>query len=287
MQAAIAGCQAKLSRWRSELPSLLDFGKAHQDHEFVRERLILGLSYFSVLVLATRPGHCPTEDRIPSESEESKKRDHAIGVACVHAASDSLNMIPDSPNTAALYSVGPWWYFLHLLTQALSVLIIELSYRAKHGPQEAAGILARTKKGICWLWAMAEHSAAAEGAWTNLDDLLRQVAPMVGADVSDMPRLDRRAIAPFAGDFMPSFPAQAYQQHGVGGGHAGPLMYHQPEMGMPGRFGPEPAQSHSSMFLGPGQASLYTQDVSDLNLMYPPAGGMDDLDPIRPGAPGY
>lgn len=96
-------------------------------------------------------------------------------------------MLPDAPDAVGLYRVSPWWCLVHHLVQATTVLMLELSFRADHMPNEADDILEAAKKGILWLRSMSEDNVAARRAWRLCEGLLRKVAPKIGRDAENLP----------------------------------------------------------------------------------------------------
>ncbi|KAI9778270.1 MAG: hypothetical protein M1839_008294 [Geoglossum umbratile] len=187
-QALIGDLNTKLSKWKSELPGLYDFGRNQRDQTFLRPRVCLGFLYNSTKTIINRPCLCRTERQIPNESDRSKQFSRLAANACVDAARSSLSFIPNEPNAVGLYSISPWWCVLHHIVQAGTILVIELTFRAEHAPQDAEGILNDAKKAVNWLHAMSANSFAAQRSWTSLNRLLRLAAPRVGGSTEDMPR---------------------------------------------------------------------------------------------------
>ena len=191
-QRFIEACSAKLDRWLDELPRTLSFRHRQLNGPLARERMTLGMLFWSTRIVLARPWLCKLEGQIPDESATSKLLNRRTAAACVHAASEMLRLLPDEPDAAALYAAGPWWSVLHHLSQAASVIMLELAFTASHVPHEAQQIFVEARKAVAWLRAMAEESVAADRAWHLLDRLLRHVAPRVGGDTSDMPRVSSR-----------------------------------------------------------------------------------------------
>lgn len=195
VQATIAKLELKLGSWRQALPPVFDFAKKQRDQLFIRQRISLGFSYYSTLMIITRPCLCKIHKKIPSESGRSKDFNRSAAVKCVYAAKDMLGMLPNEPNSVGLYKVTPWWCIVHHLVQATSILMLELSFRADHLPQEVDDVLNSAKKAVYWLRSMAEDDLAAYRAWRLCDNMLRRVAPIVGRRVDDLP--SNAPIPPF------------------------------------------------------------------------------------------
>jgi hypothetical protein len=53
-----------------------------------------------------------------------------MGNSCIEAAKTVVDFLPDEPNARLIYDQGPWWCIVHHLMQAVSVLLLALSYPA-------------------------------------------------------------------------------------------------------------------------------------------------------------
>ena len=199
IQSIIADLDRRLERWKLGLPALFDFAKRQRDQHFIRQRMSLGFCYFSAKIITNRPCLCRVDRRIPNESNKSKAFCRNAAATCVQAAKSMLDLIPDEPNPVGLYKVTPWWCLTHHLTQAASVLLLELFFQSGHMPNEAQDVLDSAKKAVHWLNKMARGSLAAQRAWRQCDELLRKVAPRIGMHADDMPTEAPR----FSGSFMP------------------------------------------------------------------------------------
>ena len=188
VQRTILSLDQSLEEWRAKLPSLFDFTKKQRDQHFICERMSLGLSYYATKIIINRPCLCRIDRQIPNESDHCRDLNHSIATACVHAAKGMLDLFPEQPNPVGLYKVSPWWSLLHRLMQAVTVLMLELSFRANHMPYDAEEILSSAKKAAQWLHKMSEDNVAARRAWTLCSEMLRNVAPKVGSTANDLPR---------------------------------------------------------------------------------------------------
>jgi len=187
IQARIAKLDDRLERWRQGLPSIFDFTKKQRDQHFIRQRICLGFFYYNTRTIINRPCLCRVDRRIPQESGKAKEFNRTAAARCVHAARDLMNMLPNVPNAVGLYRVSPWWCLVHHIVQASTVLMLELSFRADHMPNEADDILEAAKKAVYWLRSMSDDNVAARRAWRLCDDLLHKVAPRIRRSADNMP----------------------------------------------------------------------------------------------------
>ena len=184
----ISRFNGQLELWRSNLPPAFSFtDDGEQGEGWLRQRLSLGISYYSATMLANRPCLCRADRRIPNESGMAKESAHLYATNCLHAALNLLKLIPTKiSNSAELYPVLPWSYFLHHLMQASTILLLELSFRARHAPEEVDEIFASAKRALGILRLMSQDDIATERAYALSDQMLRDVAPRIGRNVHDL-----------------------------------------------------------------------------------------------------
>lgn len=180
VQAVISDLDISLEKWRQDLPAAFDFTKRTRDQIWVRPRMSLGFFYYSTKAIINRPCLCRIDRKIPNESGKAKNFNRDSAAKCVHAASEMLDSLPDEPNPVGLYAVCPWWCLVHHLVQAAAALMLELSFRADHMPDEVEDVFGSAKKAVLWLRSMSDEDMAASRAWHMCDDMLRKVAPKVG-----------------------------------------------------------------------------------------------------------
>lgn len=184
-QSLISEFQMKLVRWHSALPVVFDFTRNQRDQSFLRQRMCLGFSYYSTMMIITRPCLCKIDEKIPNETKRAKEIDRASAASCVFAAKSLVDMLPDVPNPVGMYQVSPWWNMVHHLMQAVTVLMIEMSFRACHCPDETDEILKAAQKAVAWLQSMSTDDLAAARAWRLSSDVLQKVAPKIGRQMDD------------------------------------------------------------------------------------------------------
>ena len=214
VQRTIASLDQSLEKWRAKLPSLFDFSKKQRDQQFIRERMSLGFFYYGTKIIITRPCLCRIDRQIPNESDHCKEFNNSTAAACVYAAKNMLELLPEQPNPIGLYKVSPWWSLLHHLMQAATVLMLELSFRVDHMPFEAEDILNSAKKIVQWLYKMAADNIAARRAWNLCSDMLRKLAPKVGRTADDLPRDPPRLERHSGSDPQNSYASVAVQDGG-------------------------------------------------------------------------
>ncbi|KAB2104517.1 hypothetical protein AG0111_0g7619 [Alternaria gaisen] len=151
-----------------------------------RERFLLRIYYWSTKVLITRPCLCRIERRIATESSKSMNFNTDTAEICVEAARQMAMLLPEQPDTGFIYSQGPWWDVVHLIMQALAVLLLEMAYEGKHLKGEKADILACIKKMIRWLRVMKASDPVAARAHDVVYKILNTCAPALREQVKEL-----------------------------------------------------------------------------------------------------
>lgn len=229
IQSNIAFLNINLEDWRQTLPSVFDFTKKQRDRQFVRQRMNLGFFYYSALTIINRPCLCRIDRKIPDESDKAKDFNRETAASCVNAARGMLDLLPDEPNAVGLSRIAPWWCLVHYLMQAATVLMLELSFRADHMPNEVEEIFDAAKKALAWLRSMAREDEAARRASVMCNDLLRQVAPKVGRDPNEVSQYQPDGVVGMDGVDPTESGAQTQDMQALHG-DPGPVQY-QPQYG--------------------------------------------------------
>lgn len=190
IQSTIATLNSKIEKWRAKLPNVFDFTKKQRDQQFVRQRMSLGFFYYSILTIINRPCLCRIDRKISDQSGKAKDFNRETAMKCVHAARDMLEMLPQKPNAVGLYTVTPWWCLVHYLMQAATVLMLELSFRSEHMPNEVEEIFDSAKKATDWLRSLSEEDEAARRAWFLCNEMLCKVAPKIGRSPAEPLKYD-------------------------------------------------------------------------------------------------
>ncbi|OAP59171.1 hypothetical protein AYL99_06469 [Fonsecaea erecta] len=187
VQAKVKDLDERLEHWYRKLPQAFAFRRNQRERGSYEFRLNLGFFYYSTKMTIHRPCLCRLDRKIPGQSSKSLEFNRNSAASCVEGAMDMLQLIPDKPNAVGLIRVGPWWNIVHWLVQATTVLMLEISFRVNHMPEEAEAILEACKKGIRWLHALAEDNVSARRAWALCFTLFKDSVKKIGRDVDDLP----------------------------------------------------------------------------------------------------
>lgn len=187
IQAVISDHDRRIAKWHSNLPSILDFKRKQRDQNYLHLRMCLGFLYYATRIIVHRPCLCRLDRKLPNQSAKSKGFNRASAASCIEAAREMLQMLPDEPNAVGLNRIGPWCCILHYLMQATVVLLLELSLRSYHMPEDAEDIFDATKKAVRWLYSLGEESYSARRAWALCNQMFREAAPKIGREVDNLP----------------------------------------------------------------------------------------------------
>lgn len=193
IQGMISELDNSVESWYRGLPSVFDFKRKHRVRDFYDFRISLGFFYYGTKITISRPCVCRLDRKMPGQSSKSSEFNRTQAAKCIESAQDMLALIPDVPNAVGLNSVGPWFSILHFLVQAASVLMLEMSFRAHHMPEEAENIFEASKKAVRWIYELAGENYAAKRAWALCNSLLRGSAAKIGREVTDLPDIPPHA----------------------------------------------------------------------------------------------
>ncbi|KAJ5982617.1 hypothetical protein N7451_012717 [Penicillium sp. IBT 35674x] len=127
---------------------------------------------------------------------------NATAKACVDAALALISVFPDTPDMEWLLTTTPWCSVLHLMMQAVTILLIQLSVgpvevMATHGTQSGQGedctaenpnvVLEASKKIIRWLHCLAEQDASARRAFKICNGFIHRICSVKGFNLHGLP----------------------------------------------------------------------------------------------------
>ncbi|KAL8822312.1 MAG: hypothetical protein Q9191_006951 [Dirinaria sp. TL-2023a] len=208
IQARVSNLNAQLSQWHMTLPAALNSTIPSKDPRVESFKVALAILSNSLRTIINRPSLCSRDRLVPHQSESSVNADHDNASLCVSSARAVLALLPTEPNPQSIRQSPVWWTLTYYIKRAVTVLMLEMSFRAKHMPSEAEEMLKDAKKGMNWLLSMASTSSAARISWDQLSRLLRLVAPRIGGSTDDIMTAPLEHQSP---NFMPSF--QPWPEH--------------------------------------------------------------------------
>lgn len=182
----IKSLMLEIDSWFMNLPVAYDFTSTQTSQCPISQRMGLAFLFYSTKIGITRPCLCRL-DQSSSEEDKTYEFCNKTAAECVEAACHMLTLFPDTPDAVLLYRMSPWWCTLHYLMQAVTVLLLELAFRAQHVPEKATMVSKAAKKALDWLSTLSKTNMASERAWKLCDGFLRRLAPHIGINVNDFP----------------------------------------------------------------------------------------------------
>jgi hypothetical protein len=177
-------------------------GAKEAESDYTRERITLAVYYYSARITLCRPcishSHSPTTSQKSSDSNSRASFRATMTYTCLRSSISLLSILPETPDTAWLISVTPWWSILHSLMQAITALLVSLATEsventAGNKPQVDKGaqvtktnVISQTSKALRWLHHLGFSSLAAARAFTLCESFVRRMDPSLGFDLGDL-----------------------------------------------------------------------------------------------------
>ncbi|KAJ5626373.1 hypothetical protein N7510_002682 [Penicillium lagena] len=191
----------KMDWWASSLHSSFNFQDSEPDQLRGNKssfKVSLALNYYSAQIVLNRP--CLNRPAFGKKSGTRLSRSRFSNVsalACLRASLAVMGLLPDQPSLTWYYETLQWWDFLHILTQATVILLLDISIGpVPTKPEEATVPVESTdkifngvKKGLSWLHCLGRTSEAAQRAFEFCNSCIRRMATTRGLDLRDIPSL--------------------------------------------------------------------------------------------------
>lgn len=189
IQSRIEDFDSRLFEWKNGVNPPLDnaVSPTNSDPETESCRMALHILFHSTRVVINRPCLCRNVERTQDSLDSSKKGLVSAATKCVESARAAVSLILYKPESTFLHEGTMWWMLLHHLKRALTVLLLELAFRAEHMPSSAGEILAEAKAAVNWLNHLGNSSSDARNTYSSMRRLLRLAAERIGGDTSDIP----------------------------------------------------------------------------------------------------
>ena len=183
VQRTIAHQNDQLDAWATNLPEGLNFFYKSNviAHPYRREQNTLDILYRSTKILITRPCLCRLDRRISNQTASSNDFNHRAALICVEAAKSIASLLPDAAasNLITLNQAGPWWQMVHVIMQALVVLLLEVVLESTYFPDDRQEVIPPLKKLLRWLRIMRVNNRMAVRAYSISLGLLKKLASKI------------------------------------------------------------------------------------------------------------
>ncbi|EAA65384.1 hypothetical protein AN0742.2 [Aspergillus nidulans FGSC A4] len=162
-----------------------------------RERTGLALAYYSSQVVLTRSCLTYPEVQFGTSAQTSRSRfGDDTAKSCVHFALALVSVLPDQPDMKWISKLTSWWFLLHSIMRALTVLLIQLSIgqvpvRSISGEREGIAregegsdaVRDAIKKILLWLHSMAKQDPSSKRAFHIGQRIFAAIARTNGLDL--------------------------------------------------------------------------------------------------------
>ena len=238
VQSRIDSFDNRLFEWKDGVNPPFDVASPSSDPETESCRVALRILFYSTRIIINRPCLCRIQERIEDQKRSSKWKNINSANKCVESARALLNLILHKPDSITLREGTLWWMLLHHLKRALTVLLLELTFRAEHMPSEADEIIVEAKAAISWLHHISNSSTDARRTYSHMSKLLKLAAQKVGGDASDI-------LTPLEEETAPTY---AGQQQSASADYRGAGQYQFAPSGQyAGQYSPEQWQYYGDL----------------------------------------
>ena len=182
IQTMISNYSQKLYAWRSSLMAPFNGSDPSLDPTVEGCRVALKILYNSTLATINRPSLCRFEPTLPKQSRSQSRTGHTSANKCIESAQCVIELILHKPESTLLRYGAMWWMLLHHMKRAVTVLLLELAFRAEHMPDETDEILTAARQAIDWLYRMSLSNPTTRQTWATLHNLCKEAAKRVNRD---------------------------------------------------------------------------------------------------------
>ncbi|KAJ5161356.1 hypothetical protein N7492_006748 [Penicillium capsulatum] len=199
----------KVAYWASTIHPSFGFqnGQVQQIPTRSSVQFSLALKYYSTLILLHRPCLNGPAFKSRSDSPDSGARlTDKLAFRCIRASLAVIALLPDQPCLDWVYEVPQWWDLLHILTQAIVILLLGISVdplpadRGNVAPLSDLPVenpvWASVEKGLFWLECMGETSEAARRAFHFIKSIIQRIVPSKVLRHEDTPQTIEKSQTP-------------------------------------------------------------------------------------------
>ncbi|KAJ5267885.1 hypothetical protein N7478_010693 [Penicillium angulare] len=213
VESRIAFYSKKVDCWISNLHPSFSFQDSQGNPQLRISspfQISLALNYYSARIVLNRP--CLNSHAIErSGSQPSRSRcANMTALNCLRASLAVMALLPDQPDLTWCYEVVQWWDLLHLLTQAIVILLLDISIGPVPTTSDERAVSVESQdlvwtsavKGLSWLHCLGRTSEAARRAFQFFDSCIRRIAPAKNLDLRSIPS----TLGSFQTSRDPNFP---------------------------------------------------------------------------------
>ncbi|KAJ5042566.1 fungal-specific transcription factor domain-containing protein [Bipolaris maydis] len=151
-----------------------------------REQFLLRIDYWSTKILITQPCLRSLGWRVENQSSTSADFDTNMADSCITAALELEKMFPVQLNTKFVYKDGPWWAIVHIIMQAITVLLLEMTYNMQGKREQRFPVIPSLQRLLGWLKAMQDSDPVASRAYDVVRQTLKSCSPLFRVQVDEL-----------------------------------------------------------------------------------------------------
>lgn len=179
VEAAISIFNNHADNWLLRLPMEFQITAASNlTQQFAQQRVGLARRYYATKMIILQP--CIRHLSQPSMASTPGVLCEGMAAICVQIAGQMIDLLPEIGDTNWLSGVAPWWFILHNVMQATTILLTELLTRTAPHTPEAANIATKLKRAIEWLHTMSARDQSSRRAWIVCTDILSRHGSIFG-----------------------------------------------------------------------------------------------------------
>jgi hypothetical protein len=114
MQIEIASLMTELNEWAMKALPQASGNTTVVEPAQQREQSLLYFYHQSVKICVTRSCLCRLDQHVREQNEESAEFNQRTADACIQAALDLTNRLPEPVNSRWFLKMTPWWSYIHL-----------------------------------------------------------------------------------------------------------------------------------------------------------------------------
>ena len=199
IESRISVYNKRLDHWVSRLNAAFHFQDNHGNLLSTVEspfQISLALSYYSTRIILNRPClNRPAFEKASGTRLPRSRFSNLSALACLQASLAIINLLPDQVSLKWSYELLQWWDFVHVLTQATVILLLDISIGpvpTKLGETHVVSeptedVLKAAKKGIRWLQCLGNTSGSAHRSFEFANRCIHSLTAAREFDLSDMP----------------------------------------------------------------------------------------------------
>lgn len=199
IESRISLYNKRMDRWVSRLNAAFHFEDNHGNLLSTIEspfQISLALSYYSTRIVLNRPClNRPAFEKATGARLARSRFSNLSALACLQASLAIITLLPEQASLNWTYQLLQWWDFVHVLTQATVILLLDISIGpvpTKPGEirvvsESVQDVLKAAKKGIRWLQILGKTSGSAQRSFEFANKCIHSLRAAKESDLSDFP----------------------------------------------------------------------------------------------------